>query len=79
MVSFRRVVSGALPCSPLPHKGTQYLNHGGVIPLGILGDALQGVNPTESDSELLVAELLDGLGVPVGDVALLGYLKGPEP
>jgi hypothetical protein len=49
-----------------------------VISLRVDSDALQGVEPAESNSELRLAELLDGLGVALGDVTLLGKPVGPS-
>jgi hypothetical protein len=45
----------------------------GLTVLGVvLGEVLKGVQGTEPDEGLLVAELLHGLGVAVGDLALAG-------
>jgi hypothetical protein len=43
-----------------------------VVSLEVHGDALQGVDTAQVHVELVRAELLNGLGVAVGDVALLG-------
>jgi hypothetical protein len=53
------------------HEGGQDLLDGGPIPRGIACDAFQGVDATQAKIEvLLVAELVDGLGIAVGDLAL---------
>ena len=76
MGTWRSSARDVRPLTALPHEGAQHLHHGRVIPLGILGDALQGVDATEPYRQLLLAELLDGLGVPLSDLTLLGQLKG---
>jgi hypothetical protein len=44
----------------------------GLTVLGVvLGEVLKGVQGAEPDRGLLVAELLDGPGIAVGDLALL--------
>ena len=48
----------------------------GLTVLGVvLGEVLKGVQGAEPDRGLLVAELLDGPGVAVGDLALLAELE----
>jgi hypothetical protein len=82
-ISLGRLLGYLLPClwgalfpTFLSYKGAQHLHHGRVVPLGILGDALQGVDPAQRDAELalVVAQLLDCLGVPVGDLPFPGQL-----
>jgi hypothetical protein len=40
-------------------------------------DLFQGVDRAQADVKIVVAELLDGLGVAVGDLAPLGQLHVP--
>jgi hypothetical protein len=49
-----------------------------VVALGVHGDALQDVDAAQVHVELVRAELLDGLGVAVGGVALLGEPVGAD-
>ena len=53
----------------------EYLHHGGVVFGGIPGDPLEGVDAADAHVELVRAELLDGLGVAVGYLPLLGQLE----
>jgi hypothetical protein len=52
----------------------QHLHHGRVVSRGVAGDALQRVDTADPYIKLLGAELLDGLGVAVGHLSLLGQL-----
>ena len=57
----------------LSDEGTEYLDDRGVVSLGVDGDALKGVDAAQAHVEFIGgAELLDGLGVAVGELALLG-------
>ena len=65
----------------LADVGGEDLHNGPVVARGVVGDALEGVDGAESDLDVgLVAiefaELLDGLGIAVGDVTLLHDLDG---
>jgi hypothetical protein len=41
-------------------------------PAASRGDALQGIDAAQPHVELVTAQLLDSLGIPVGDLSLLG-------
>jgi hypothetical protein len=61
----------------LPDEGTQDLHHSRLVPLrGVLGEPFQGVDAAQAHVEVVAAQLLDGLGVAIGDVTLLGHLEG---
>jgi hypothetical protein len=47
----------------LSHEGAEHLHYRWMIPSGVSGDALQGVDPAQPHVELVGAELLDGLGI----------------
>ena len=53
----------------------EYLHHRRVVLGGVAGHPLEGVDAADAHVELVRAELLDGLGVAVGHLALLGQLE----
>jgi hypothetical protein len=55
--------------------GADHVDNGLAVVGVVLGEVLKGVQGPEPDRGLLVAELLDGLGVAVGDLALLGQVE----
>jgi hypothetical protein len=44
--------------------------------LGVGGDLFEGVDATEPDVEVVITELRDGLGVPVGEMTSLAKPEG---
>lgn len=64
----------------LPHECREYVHYGGLVPGGVPGHALQGVNAADPHVELLGADLLDRLGVAVGHLSFLGeFERAPLP
>jgi hypothetical protein len=53
----------------------EHLHDGRVVFGGIAGDPLEGVDAADAHVELVRAELLDGLGVAVRHLTLLGQLE----
>src|SRR5687767_5404769 len=74
-LNVRRELSGGLllirgtallPRSALLDIGGQDLHHRPVIRLGRSGNPLEGIDPAQTDSEILTRDLLDGPGKAVG-------------
>jgi hypothetical protein len=61
-----------------PDEGAQDLDDGGLVsvPTRVVRNLLQGVDAAQADIEVVVAELLDGLGVAVGEMPSLGQFEG---
>jgi hypothetical protein len=59
------------------HVGSQDLLDGGPVRRGITGDALQRIDAAQADIQVFAAELVDGLGVAVGDLAFAGDAQLP--
>jgi hypothetical protein len=55
----------------------EHFGDGGAIVGGVVGDALQGVDAAEPHVQHGMAELVDGAGEPLGDLALTACLKLP--
>ncbi len=55
--------------------GGQDVADGEAVAFGVAGDAFQGVDGGGADFSLVGAELLDGSGVPVGDLAFAGDVE----
>jgi hypothetical protein len=49
-------------------KGGEYLSYGRLIPFGVYGDALRGVDAAEPHIEALVVELVGRPGESLGDL-----------
>jgi hypothetical protein len=62
----------------LPDKCGEHLHHGGVVFGGIAGDPLEGVDAADAHVDLLVAELLDGLGEAVSHLPFSGQGEVPS-
>lgn len=60
----------------LADEGREHLHDHGVLSGRVAGEALQVVDTAQADVELSGAELLDRLGVAVGDATLLARLEG---
>ena len=61
-----------------PNESAQDFHDGGLVsaPGGVVGDLFKGVDATKTHVELVVAQLSDGLGVPVGKLASLREFEG---
>ena len=61
-----------------PDEGAQNLDDGGLVSVltRVVRNLLQGVDAAQADIEVVVAELLDGLGVTVGEMPSLGQFEG---
>ena len=57
------------------NKRREDFGDGGSIGSGIVGDALQRVDAAEPYGPLLMAELVDGAGEPLGDLAFLSDVE----
>ena len=68
---------GAGPSTALSDEGAQDLDYGRVVSFrGIVSEPLQGVDAPQAYVQgILVAQLLDGPGEPLGDLALPGQPK----
>jgi hypothetical protein len=53
----------------------EYLHHGRMVFCGITGNPLEAVDTADAHVELVRAELVDGLGVAIGHLSLLGQLE----
>jgi hypothetical protein len=58
-----------------PYEGGEHLSNCRPVGGRVSSNPLKRVNPTDPHIELVVADLVDGAGVPLGDLTLLGDTK----